>query len=218
MNPQWDSQRKLAALQINYEMLSQKMHEKNRQTIIDLQHENSSMPFSQFMNYIRATKTEGILEKNLQMHPPTEEQSLDIAEKIKKKIEKIKTSTSIQELDHNLIKASQLLSLEMIPDPKLIIALQTEIHLNVIYKLDALLLHPEIPLPPAAPDDREALSHILKTAWVTDEAEFDYYMNDLICYIGNFLHTQAWRSGGRHERFSALRLRANEIRGKGLEA
>ncbi len=180
INPKWDSPRKLAALQINYEMLSQKMHEIAMRAIIDLQQENSSMPFSQFMNYIKATKTESHLEKNLsiQMQLQEGEQLSPHALLIKDSIENIKESTSISELNTALTKASQLLTLETIPDPIQIIAFQIEIHSNVIHKLDALLLHPESPLPPVSPDDRDSLSHILKTAWVTDEGEFEYYLHE----------------------------------------
>ncbi|MBA3602790.1 MAG: hypothetical protein H0W50_03945 [Parachlamydiaceae bacterium] len=178
INPKWDSPRKLAALQINYEMLSQKMHEIAMRAIIDLQQENSFMPFSQFMNYIKATKTESHLEKNLQMHLQNGAQLSPHALSIKDNILKIKESASIRELNTALTKTSQLLTLETTPDPAQIIAFQNEIHSNVIHKLDALLLYPENPLPPVSPDDRDSLSHILKTAWVTEEGEFEYYLHE----------------------------------------
>jgi hypothetical protein len=177
-NPQWNSPRKLAALNINYEMLTQKMHERAIRAIIVLQQENSSMPFSQFMNYIKATKTESHLEKNLEMQLKNSDKSSLQASLIKENIEKIKEAASIKELNNVLTKASQLLTLDSIPNPTQIIAFQIEIHSNTIHKLDALLLHPESPLPPVGAEDRDALSHILKSAWVTDEGEFDYYLHE----------------------------------------
>lgn len=178
LSEQWDSARKLAALQINYDKLAEKMHEKILEAISELQREYSSMPFTQFMNYIRAAKIESHLEKNLQAHLQSGESFLQKVNEIKENIEKIKQSTSINELDLNLTRTSQMLTLEAISDPKLLISLQNEIHSSVVHKIDALLLFPEKPLPPAEIEGRDVLTHILKTSWVTDESEFDYYLHE----------------------------------------
>ncbi len=183
LNKKWDSPRKLSALQINYDNISQKLHKKTMEIINNLQREYFSMPFSQFMNFLKAAKIESHLERNLKELQQHELNASSTVE-IKEYIEKIKHSTFLRELDSNLTKAIQLVTLESIPNPADIIALQNEIHSAVVRKLDALILYPVDHVLPQEPEDRNFLIHILKSAWVTDEAEFEYYVHefDLLPY------------------------------------
>lgn len=101
-------------------------------------------------------------------------------------IEKIRESKSLREVENASQALANLLSIEYIFEVEQFIAYQNVVHAEVVEKLDYFLLSPQQPLDPAELHEanRAVLSQILTNAWVYDEDECDYYLNEftLLCH------------------------------------
>lgn len=175
---------KIAHLEAQQASLDTEMRRKIIKAIISLQQEYATMPFRQFMNYIKAAHLEPSIEENLRNRQ--ESHTLEafatgslIEEYLEAKIHKIYESHSLLDLDLSLKEASNLLTLDNFPDPAHFISLQNKIRQAVLNRIDAMLLRGELLHENELPNEsRMSLSHILKNAWIVDEDETDYYFHE----------------------------------------
>lgn len=175
-----DNSKKLIALKVEYELAAENWLTKNIKLISELQQEYATMPLVQFMEYAKAVGMETFIDEHLQkqLQDPTHIPfSRDL---MRSQINLIKKAASLKDLDTYLSNISELLTLDNFPDPLLFIAYQNEIHSTTVHKLDKFLLSPTTSLPSNELNEknRTTISHILKTAWVTDEGESDYYLDE----------------------------------------
>lgn len=176
----WVKSNHLTALYEKYEKTATEQQEKIVRAISALQQEYTTMPLTLFMNYVKATGLRPYIQENLRRklndtnHSPFPEEFMNIS------IEKIRQSTTFSDLDKHLQDTSKLLTLENFPDPALFIAYQNRIHSTVLHKFNTFLLSPITPLSYKEfnPSNRHLVAQILQQAWVTDEDEFNYYLNE----------------------------------------
>lgn len=145
-----------------------------------LYQEYSETPLEEFMKFVEATSLTSFVrealktKQSLSEAPLAEKQSFDIM------LTGIRKADSLSELDNLVVEASLNLNLERLPDPSVLIAYQEKVHNAVLDKVAALLLAPQSPMlaQPLQDMDRVTLIRILKTAWVTDQGELDYFVNE----------------------------------------
>lgn len=146
-----------------------------------LYQEYSEMPLEQFMKFIEASKLTTFIHEALNAH--SEKEPLSDSQGIEEEIENIGKANSLVELDDAVQKAAGGLNLDKLPDPNLLIALQEKLYNAATDKLSDFLLSSEsiYAKVPLKEQDRTTLIRILKTAWVTDPDEFEFF-------IGEFEH------------------------------
>lgn len=163
-----------------YVQVDQQQQEKVMHELTELYREHSQMPLSQFSAYVRSAGL-GIVAKE-SLHSFSQElNSIKLsAEQVKQQMKKIQDSTSFVELDHTVIETAALLNLNRLPDPEQLIKYQNEMRTETLQQLGKFILSPSSRLPPSAflEENRALITHILKTAWVTDPDEYDFYLNE----------------------------------------
>lgn len=163
------------------------LQEKIIRAISALQQEYATIPFGLFMSYVKAAGLESLVEENLQNHTETSETMLQFESLFQSQLQKIQQSISLKKLNSNLNNMLQLLTLENVPDPKTFILYQNIIRAHALNRIDNFLFSPTENLP--ATDMKEEnltlLSRILKTVWIADEGELDYYLEEFNQLLSN---------------------------------
>lgn len=159
---------------------------KNEQAIQALEklyQEYSALPLAHFIAYIRAAELEDFVKEHIDLedkdtNPQTKtEISTRLIEEL---IAQIRKAQSWNELKLRVDDVAGQLKLEKLPDPKKLIAYQSETRQQVVEKLNDFLLSSTKSLPKSeyTENNRMVLAHIMRTAWVVDSDEFEYYINE----------------------------------------
>lgn len=162
----------------NYEKTDQQQNEKLAREIRSLIEEYESMPVAKLMQYAKIAGAEKLFQQGLKMaqvnHEVKPQLQIDLL------LQKIKEAPDFVQLDQNLSEIAGLLTLVQIPNPDDLMDDQTLVHTEVIQKLNAFLLKPVGQTNPSffSEQSREALIHILKTVWFSDDTEMNYYLNE----------------------------------------
>ncbi len=176
----WENQNSRNAHRERHRVIINNLQEKIIRAISALQQEYATMPFGQFMIYVQEAGLESLIDENLQNRPETLENLLYFENTFQNQLLKIHESISLKKLYFNLKHLLHLLTLENVPDPKIFIWYQNLIRSTTLNRLELLLLSPDQSLPATdlKDENRTVISNILKAAWVTDEGEHDYYVNE----------------------------------------
>ncbi len=166
-------------MQAQKEQLNQEKQTMAR-SLLQLYSENSNVPLEHFMGYVKAANLEPFVQEILSLNEEQLSQKALQKRQIEEQIKKIRSAKNLQELQKQVDLIAHMLQLEKLPDPKQVIAFQGEVKLQVIEKLNAFLLSNENVLPKEdfTDSNRSILAHILKTAWVSDPDEFDFYLSE----------------------------------------
>lgn len=148
--------------------------------ISDLYNTYPYMPLTEFMSYVKASKLEPFLEENLKKQLQNESERPFSQKLFDSQIEKIHQASTLQALNDSVVEASRMLTIKDVSDTNLLIDDQNAVRWAVIQKLDLFLLSPEQQLKPEElqAKNRVMLENILQRAWINDEDELDYYMNE----------------------------------------
>ncbi len=151
--------------------------EQTIQSLSQLYREYSQMPLEQFMEYVKAAGLESFVQQNLDLQERRLAADPALQTLIEDEIQKIKLSHHLQDLQQQVDKIGQMLQLGDLADHKKLITYQSATKLQVLDKLNDFLLSKEKGLPSEEFTDknRGTLVHILKSAWVTDPDEFEFY-------------------------------------------
>lgn len=166
------SKTKLQHLEREYQKTELELQKKMAQSIAALQQEYSEMPITQFMGYVRSAGLEQIIERDISSPLATEE--LDA------KITEVDEAATLQQLSQRLSEIYPLLNMEHFPYPALLKTYQNKVRASTLRKLDLLLLssHKLLPEEERREVGRKTLQNIFKKAWIIDEDEIDYYLNE----------------------------------------
>lgn len=169
-----------------YQTIIDNLQEKIIRAISALQQEYATMPFKQFMNYVEASGLETLVEENYHNYPESSESMLQFENSFQNQLLKIQQSNSLKKLNICLKNLLQILTLGNVPDPKIFILYQNLIRTAVLNRLDTLIFSSIAPLPTTdlTAENSTILSHILKAAWVIDEGEMDYYLDEFHQLLG----------------------------------
>lgn len=172
---------KLRKLLEKYDQDQKEQNENTLHALTKLYQEYSNMPLEKFIDYIKAAELETFVKERLKLNDKEQiAQSSLPSFRINKALEKIQAATTISELKTYVDEVSNLLSLEKFQDPKKIVTYQSEVRMSVIERLNDFLLSSTKSLPQSEfqEENRAVLAHILKSAWVTDPDEFEFYINE----------------------------------------
>ncbi len=140
----------------------------------------SDMPEANFLAYTKAvgTQAQETPHPDIATFQPTAIKSFE--SEIQAHLSHIENSEHLQELERNVTRAVSLITFDKVSDTKKLVYFQNEIHYTVLEKLNAFLLSNEKTLPNKEfiAENRPILANILKTAWVIDPDEFDFYLNE----------------------------------------
>lgn len=172
---------KIDELERKYEKLASDLQKRIIKAVSHLHREYANMPLNNFMSYVRGAGLESIVQENIRSQGHVLGSASQISpELVQGQVEKIQQSKDLKELDSRLNETNKMLSLEKVPDASLLNSYQNTIHGEVTKKLDAFLLTSSKKLSPEELNDknRVVLVRILRSGWVTDPDEIDYYLNE----------------------------------------
>lgn len=151
-----------------------------KKSLTKLYEDYSDMPLVDFMGYIKSAGLDDFMQQHLKLQQDNSAASELPQEQIEAQIQKIKASTNLAELNQAVEELAGVLSLEKFPEPAKLILYQTEARLQVLDKLNDFLLSSEKGLSPSefTKENEARLAQIMKTAWVTDHDEFNFYLNE----------------------------------------
>lgn len=148
--------------------------------IIYIYKSHSEMPVAQFIAYIRAAGL-GPLSKQ-----PLKEQAKLLGDRILQRSQvdeqlyHIRTAHHFQDLEQYVREATNMLTLENLPEPETLMLWQNEMRAQVQRKVGEFLFSSQKALPAVTFTEatRTQLSNILKMAWVTDPDEYQFFLTE----------------------------------------
>lgn len=163
-----------------YLQVDQQRQEKLMQELKTLYQEYSSMPLSQFIEYVKASGLRSIAKESLSQISNEADYIAVTPEQIAFHFQKIQGAKSFSELNKVVIKAVALLNLNQIPDHEKLIRYQNEMRLRTLQQLSKFMLSPTSRLASSefTENNRMILEGLLKAAWVTDHDETAFYLNE----------------------------------------
>ena len=175
-----DFHHQVQQLLLKYEQVDQEIQAKINKNIRTLYREYSTMPMTEFIAYINGSGMEGYFEDFLSHRKRRYGDNLISAEEIQELMRRIELSRNLLELERHVVATSEVLTLDNLPDTELLTKHQNQLHSKALQKLSNLLFSSEssIYYSPPQPANRIAVNHILKTAWVTDQDEFEFFVKE----------------------------------------
>jgi len=184
---QSNNEGKSAAFSENFEKLlawyvevDKQQQEKIMEELATLYRNHSEMRLSQFASYVKAAQLGLIARETLNFWSQNDGIPQLSSEEVASMMHSIQSSKSFAELDAATSKAVEKLNLTNLSDPDKLIKYQNEMRLKVMQQLGKFIFSANNRLPPQNfnKDNKEHVAHILKTAWVTDTDEYDYYLSE----------------------------------------
>lgn len=169
---------KMDALALQYQQAVKNQQDKFINRILELSYEYQEMPASQFMKFVQDSRLDNAFNEMLGIMKLKFRDQTSKPEQIDFLREQILQANNFIELDKYVVEAAALLTIARFPDMGGLIDYQDKIHRDVIQKLNVFLIQPENKKDvfTFGDQDRSALVHSLKAAWINDEAEFGFYL------------------------------------------
>lgn len=174
----------IAQLETLLRSFDQEIERRNHEAVQQLKNlyeEYSAMPLARFIDYLKAAGLEHFVEETLHLYEAKQTNDVELpTAEIEEATRKIQAATTLAELKDQVNEIANLLKLAKVPDPKKLIAYQSETRQRVVEKLNDFLLSATKSLPSAEfkEQNKAVLAHILKTAWVVDPDEFEFYIHE----------------------------------------
>lgn len=140
----------------------------------------NTMPLTQFIAYVKDRNLDTFAKSVLNDRKQLIEDPQQVLQQINQRLEAIKIAANLKQLDEAVESAAALLTLMNLPDPKQLMAFQNEMRNKTVGKFAEFLLSNEGKLPASEfnSENKAVLAHILKTALVTNQDEYDFYLNE----------------------------------------
>lgn len=163
-----------------YQQVLREQHDKFVHRILELSYESQEMPVSRFMKYIQAAGLETSLQEMLRLMNQKFQDQRTTPDQIEFLRDKIQKASNFIELDKYVVEVAALLTIPRFPNIDMLIDYQDKVHRDVIQTLNVFLIEPDEEKPEFSfsDQDRTALIHALKTAWMNDEEEFEFYLSE----------------------------------------
>lgn len=175
---QLDCPTRLAKLQTKYFNVHRDEQVKLEKKFEAIANEYAHLPATTLMDFIRAVDLEVAFQeylKKLSQQPATQQIS---DQRIVEQIKRIGNSLTWPELENAVIQTNQLLRFENIPKEERLVAFQNSARLIVTQKLNQFILSSDGSSNNFSPDYLQALSNILKNAWIVDPETYDFYIEE----------------------------------------
>ena len=163
-----------------YLQVEQQRQEKIMQELKALYQEYSAMPLSQFTDYVKVAGLGLIARESLTQFSVEIGNTALTPEQVGQQFQKIQAAKSFSELSKVVAETASMLSLIRMPDHEKLISYQNEMRLRTLQQLSKFMLSPSSRLPPSefSENNRIILGLILKDAWVIDNDEMAFYLNE----------------------------------------
>ncbi len=155
---------------LKYDQENSEQQQKIIQEMVLLNQKFSSIPFAEFLSYVKAAGMVSLLEeyqKQLGSQILSKEEFEDY-------LVEIKDATQLQDLDKIVSELSTMLTLKNIPDYQSLILFQNAVSYHTLQKLSHFLLTSGN----SQMDKRDLILHILKTAWISDPDVVEFFLNE----------------------------------------
>lgn len=171
---------KFQTLLLHYEHIDIEQQETISKKLIKLYQENTDIPLTQFGSYVKAAGLETFALESLNNQARRIGSGQLTPQQFAFLLGKIQGSMNFEQLNHHVKEAADLLTLEHLPDPDKLVRYQNEMRTQTLQRLGYFILSSNSGLPSTAfnEENRTLLSIILKTAWVTDANEHEFYLNE----------------------------------------
>lgn len=163
-----------------YEQLDRQYQDKIMKELVQLYREYADMPLSQFAAYVQAARLDVLAQDTLKTRGQSLSQNPVNKEQVAAQLGKIGNAVDLSDLDQVVTETAGMLNLTRMPHPEQVIAYQNEMRAATVQKVRSFLLSSDKHLPKTAlhNEAREALMHLLKTAWVIDPDECEFYLSE----------------------------------------
>ena len=150
------------------------------QALVKLYMDNSDVPLSDFLEYIKAAGLDDFVKDHLALYEQSHAATGLPQKHIEDLIQNINKATNLAELNDLVDTLSKTLNLERFPNSAKLITYQNDTRGRVLEKLNEFLFSSDKGLPKEEfkEENRGVLAHIMKSSWVTDPDEFDYFINE----------------------------------------
>lgn len=152
-----------------------------------LYQEYSNLTVSEFMGYIKAADLEPFFQGYLHSQKLAADGPSLSDNIIESYLYQIRHSQRLEELALNVNRTAEIMTLKKIPAPDKLVAYQKKMRAEVLDSLKKLLFSTNSPLPNNffTLENRMRLSEILKSSWISNQDEYDYYMKEYDILSGN---------------------------------
>jgi len=163
-----------------YKEKENEISDKIKKEVIRLHKEYAEVPFEKFMEFLESTQLSFFVGNILDKQHEWTAVSQLTEEEIEKQFKKISHAQTIEQLDNIVQETAEILSLSSLPDPGGLIMYQEVMHDIVLQKLGHFLLLPTSIYAKQRPEEKDevALKRILKTSWVTDPDEKEFFLTE----------------------------------------
>lgn len=140
----------------------------------------AAMPLVEFMHYAQAAGLELLAKESLKEEAERSHLKNISAEMVQQQLDAIGKSENFEQLEASVSRAGALFTIENVTDPDQLMSLQNQVRKAAVNKIDLFLLSHDFKLPPSqlTAVNRARLEQILKSGWVRDREEIDYYMTE----------------------------------------
>ena len=157
---------------LKFEQENNEQQKKIIQEMTLLNQKFSSLPFAEFLVYVKAAGMLPLLEEVQKL------QGKHIISKgeFENYLVEIQEANQLQKLDQVVSELSNMLSLKNIPDYEMLILYQNAVSYHTLQKLSYFLLTPTENSEQV--DNRDLILHILKTSWISDPDVVEFFLNE----------------------------------------
>lgn len=150
------------------------------QELTNLYKEYSSKPLSELLGYAKAAGVENLITVALKEQTEKIGGQQISNEKIEELMKNIREAKTFLQLELNINEAAKKLTLKYIPDLQQVVTSQNAMRSLVHQKLSEFMLSPEthVALSEFNSTNRILLENILKTSWITEQEEYDFYLTE----------------------------------------
>lgn len=169
-----------AALLQQYEQVDKESRARIMQRLTELYQEYLEMPLLMLTNYIKAAGLTLLSQESVNQSADASTNLTITPNLVNTQLQKIQAAKDFNELSAAVTETAQLLNLKHLPDPNKLIAYQNDMRTQTTQQLSRFMLTSGTKLPPSEFQEanRAVLMHILKTAWITDPSEQNYYLSE----------------------------------------
>jgi hypothetical protein len=167
----------------NYEITDSQQQARMIEEITHLYEEYSNMPLEEFRKFIRATGLSPFV-KNTLMNRSQNEESVIHEEDFDFYFQKVMQAKNLDELEESVREIAMILNIDHLPDTEKLILYQDRLHAETFQKLIHFLLSKNnIASHVLLESDKNKVSQILKSSWITDPDEINFILTEF-----EFLH------------------------------
>lgn len=163
-------------LLIEFEQIDRHEQARINKSLFQLYQEYPNMPLMDFISYVESSGMKKYFRQYLKKRKKLLGETVVTAEEFNRMLRKVYRTTTLNSLDRQVVKATEMLTLENLPNVEELVGYQNQFRTQVLRQVMKLIMSPVEDR--SHPGSRATLAHILKSIWVTDQNEYEYFINE----------------------------------------